>query len=83
MIDVYLPTTDGRTVILPRYTQPEPGQRMLLHALNLQLPTQPKPRISAAGKLATDSVVVQTFFSPTPDFEPLKHVEPRESAKTG
>jgi hypothetical protein len=25
---------------------------MLLHALNLQLPTQPKPRITAAGKLA-------------------------------
>lgn len=52
MIDVHLPTTDGRTVILPRYTQPEPEQRMLLHALNLQLPTQPKPRITAAGKLA-------------------------------
>jgi transposase len=52
MIDVHLPTTHGRTVILPRYTQPEPEQRMLLHALNLQLPAQPKPRITAAGKLA-------------------------------
>jgi len=35
MIDVHLPTTDGRTVILPRYTQPEQEHRMLLHALNL------------------------------------------------
>jgi transposase len=52
MIDVHLPTTDGRTVILPRYTQPEPEHRMLLHALNLQLPAQPKPRITAAGQLA-------------------------------
>jgi transposase len=52
MIDVHLPTTDGRTVILARYTQPEPEHRMLLHALNLQLPAQPKPRITAAGKLA-------------------------------
>jgi transposase len=52
MIDVHLPTTDGRTVILPRYTQPEQEHRMLLHGLNLQLPAQPKPRITAAGKLA-------------------------------
>jgi transposase len=52
MIDVHLPTTDGRTVILPRYTQPEPEHRMLLHALSLELPAQPKPRITAAGNLA-------------------------------
>ena len=30
MIDVHLPTTDGRRVILPRYTQPEQEHRMLL-----------------------------------------------------
>ena len=52
MIDVHLPTTDGRTVILPCYTQPEAEHRMLLHGLNLQLPAQPKPRITAAGTLA-------------------------------
>jgi hypothetical protein len=52
MIDVHLPTTDGRTVILPRYTQPEQEHRMLLHGLNLELPAQPKPRITAAGNLA-------------------------------
>ena len=52
MIDVHLPTTDGRTVVLPRYTQPEHEHRVLLHRLNLELPAQPKPRITAAGKLA-------------------------------
>jgi hypothetical protein len=52
MIDVHLPTTDGRTVILPRHTQPEQENRMLLHGLNLELPLQPKPRITPAGKLA-------------------------------
>ena len=52
MIDVHLPTTDGRTVILPRYTEPEADHSMLLHGLNLELPPQPKPRITAAGKLA-------------------------------
>jgi len=48
MIDVHLPTTDGREVILTRYTQPEPDQRLLLDRLKLQLPAQPPPKISAA-----------------------------------
>lgn len=33
MLDVHLPTTDGREVILTRYTQPEPDQRLLLEKL--------------------------------------------------
>ena len=45
MIDVHLPTTDGHNLILPRYTQPEKDQRLLLHQLNLILPEQPPPRI--------------------------------------
>lgn len=47
MLDVWLPTTDGRYLIMPRYTQPETGQAMLLHKLRLTLPAQPPPRISA------------------------------------
>ena len=47
MIDVHLPTTDGREVILTRYTQPEPDQRLLLEKLKLRLPEQPPPRITA------------------------------------
>jgi transposase len=52
MIDVHLPTTDGRHVILPRYTQPEKELQVLLHQLKLTLPEQPPPRITSAGKLA-------------------------------
>jgi hypothetical protein len=48
MIDVHLPTTDGREVILTRYTQPEPDQRLLLEKLKLKLPAQPPPKITAA-----------------------------------
>lgn len=48
MIDVYVPTTDGRILLLPRYTQPEPELQLLLHKLQLQLPAQPPPRISGA-----------------------------------
>ena len=38
MIDVHLPTDDGRKVILSRYTQPEKELRILIHALRLRLP---------------------------------------------
>ena len=44
MLDVKLPTTDGRTVVLTRYTQPNEDQQLLLHQLGLELPAQPPPR---------------------------------------
>ncbi len=46
MLDVWLPTTDDRWLVMPRYTQPEPDQLLLLHQLNLSLPCQPPPRIT-------------------------------------
>ena len=46
MIDVHLPTTDGRQVILSRYTEPEKEHQLLLQRLNFQLPAQPKPKIT-------------------------------------
>ena len=48
MVDVYLPTTDGRTVLLSRYTEPEPDQLLLLRRLKMDLPAQPPPRIASA-----------------------------------
>jgi hypothetical protein len=48
MIDVHIPTTDGREVVLTRYTQPEPELTMLIEKLRLQLPNQPPPKITAA-----------------------------------
>ena len=48
MVDVQLPTTDGRELTLSRYTQPEPEHRMLLDRLRLSLPSQPPPKITAA-----------------------------------
>jgi len=47
MIDVHIPTTDGRWLILSRYTQPGAEVRMLLDRLKLELPAQPPPRITA------------------------------------
>jgi transposase len=50
MIDVHLPTTDGRVLIMPRYTQPEKDHQLLLHQLNLTLPDQPPPRLEDLKK---------------------------------
>src|SRR6266446_3764899 len=50
MLDVHFPTTDGRTLILSRYTELTAEQKMLARQLNLDLPPQPPPRITAPGK---------------------------------
>ena len=52
MVDVCLPTSDGRWLIMPRHTEPESEQLMLLEKLGLSLPAQPPPRIRG-GKLLT------------------------------
>ena len=49
MIDVHVPTTDGRELLLTRYTQPEPELRLLLDKLKLELPAQPPPKITATA----------------------------------
>ena len=52
MIDVHIPTTDGRELQLTRYAQPEPDLRLLLQQLKLVLPEQPPPKITAADASA-------------------------------
>jgi transposase len=47
MVDVEFPTTDGRVLVLPRHTEPEAEQKILLDKLGLTLPAQPPPRIRA------------------------------------
>lgn len=48
MIDVHLPTTDGRELVMSRYTQPDRDQKLLLEHLKLKLPPQPPPKIATA-----------------------------------
>ena len=47
MVDVHLPTTDGRHLVLPRYTQPRKEHELLLHQLGMTLPEQGAPRLSS------------------------------------
>jgi transposase len=46
MIDVHVPTTDGRQIELTRFTEPDPDLVLLLDRLKLQLPPQPPPKIN-------------------------------------
>ena len=47
MIDVHLPTTDGRAIVMARHTQPEQDLQLLLDQLKLELPEQGPPKIQA------------------------------------
>lgn len=47
MLDVHIPTTDGRFLLMSRYTQPDKTQQLLLAQLALTLPEQPPPKIHA------------------------------------
>jgi transposase len=49
MVDVHLPSTDGRTIVLSRYTEPNADQALLLQRLKILLPDQPPPRIMSDG----------------------------------
>jgi len=51
MVDVHLPTTDGRQLILSRYTEPDKDQQLLLQQLKLQLPPQPPPKICSTNRV--------------------------------
>lgn len=51
MLDVHFPTTDGRTLILSRYTELNADQKILVKQLKLTLPSQPPPRITASVTL--------------------------------
>jgi transposase len=60
MLDVHLPTTDERTVILSRYTHPETDVQLLLQRLKLELPAQPPPKITRPKPSGDPASVVKT-----------------------
>jgi hypothetical protein len=62
MVDVHLPTTDGRHLVLSRHTEPDADQKLLLQRLKMVLPQQPQPRIIATATAAPATpAVVPTF----------------------
>lgn len=65
MVDVVIPTTDGRELVLPRYTEPAAEQAMILQALQLTLPSQPPPRIRA-GQVELPTALPDRRPTPNP-----------------
>ena len=72
MLDVHLPTTDGRQVVLTRYTEPDRDVALLLHQLRFVLPPQPPPKISSQSSSTKTPSVVETF-----------HKKPHSSGQLG
>src|ERR1019366_7549002 len=95
MIDVELPTTDDRVVVLSRYTEPEKDQLLLLRQLKLQLPAQPPPKITARNSPENhcpeqprsrgerSSPVVPTFEAASQGFQQLGVAQPPQLVKSG
>jgi len=48
MVEVWIPTADGRWLVLPRHTQPEKDVQVVLKQMRITLPSQPPPRIKAS-----------------------------------
>jgi transposase len=55
MLDVRFPTTDGRTLVLNRYTELNADQKLLVRQLSLDLPPQSPPRITAPAQLTLNT----------------------------
>jgi transposase len=59
MVEVWIPTLDGRWLVLPRHTQPEKDVQALLDQIQITLPSQPPPRIKAAPAALSQGAVPQ------------------------
>ena len=51
LLDVEIPTTDGRILQFTRYTQPEKTVQLLLQRLGKSLPEEPPPKLMSPEKL--------------------------------
>jgi len=58
MLDACFPATDGRWLIFVRCAQPEKEHKLLLAMLELTLPAQAPPRITAHRKLNAQQIAV-------------------------
>ena len=82
MIDLHLPTTDGRELLLTRYTEPEPELKLLLKKLKLDLPPTTTQNHCQRAR-ATHPAVVPTFGGPPQRSQTLRSLKLLQSAKFG
>jgi transposase len=61
MVELNVPTSDGRVLVMPRYTEPEDQQKLILETLKMELPPQPPPRIRS-GKVEAAPATVREIL---------------------
>ena len=61
MLDVHLPTTDGRELVLTRNTEPEADLRLLLAQMKLELPAQSPPKIQTTTQTTASKTATETL----------------------
>jgi hypothetical protein len=83
MIDVWIPTVDGRWLILSRYTQPEHEVQILLGRLRTTLPAQPPPRLTAAQIPAEQPFCGEDLLVADADSKALTSRAPASLRKSG
>src|SRR5690349_10103287 len=62
MVEVWIPMLDGRNLVLPRHTQPEPDVQALMEQVRITLPPQPPPRIKSSqlpGRATNQSTLLE------------------------
>ena len=67
MLDVEIPTTDGRMLKLTRYTQPDKTVQLLLQRLGKNLPEQPPPKLITPAKMELPRGVERQLKSTSDD----------------
>ena len=75
MIDVHIPTSDGRELMLTRYTEPQTELKLLLHKLRLELPAQPPPKITAVPRMTPCIVLQQAWMPSEPGLPEFRTIE--------
>src|SRR5438270_7234065 len=57
MVEVWIPMLDGRWLVMPRHTQPDKDVQAVLDHLQINLPSQPPPRIRASQSVSAPAPV--------------------------
>jgi len=84
MIDLHIPTTDGRELLLTRYNRTRnPKLALLLDKLKFVLPAQPKPKNQRRSDRPAIPRVVKTFEGPLERSQSLSLCNLPQSAKIG
>src|SRR6476659_4396764 len=62
LVEVWIPMVDGRWLIMPRHTQPDKDVQAVLDQLQIQLPSQPPPRIRASQSAYAPTAVQPSLW---------------------